>query len=185
MDHYQALHQIAQYLYTNHELWLTFGGQKGSLVGYTDADWASQAHHHSTSGYLFHIGGGAISWSSKKQLIIALLSCESEYTGQTQAAHENIWLHSLISEISPKPIAHLTPLNLDNQGVITLSKSGSYHTHTKHIDIRYHFIRKAAATGQLILKYCPTEDMVADIFTKALPCHQFEKLRGLLGQCAA
>ena len=134
---------------------------------------------------MFHIGGGAISWSLKKQLIIALSSCELEYIGQTQAARENIWLCSLISEISPKPITHLTPLNLDNQGVIALSKSGSYHAHTKHIDIQYHFICKAAATGQLILKYCPTEDMVADIFTKALPCCQFEKLRGLLGLHAA
>lgn len=179
--HYKSLCQIAQYLYTNRDLWLTFGGHSGGLAGYTDADWATQVHRHSTSGYSFHIGSGAITWSSKKQSIIALSSCESEYIGQSQAARENIWLRNLISEISPKPIKNPTPLHSDNQGAIALAKSGSYHARTKHIDIRYHFIREAVTNRQLFLKYLPTEDMIADIFTKALPRRQFEKLRTLLG----
>lgn len=69
--HWKALHQIAQYLWTNKDLWLTLGGRCAKLKGYSDADRASQADHHSISGYTFQVGG-AISWSPKKQPIIAL-----------------------------------------------------------------------------------------------------------------
>ena len=74
-----------------------------------------------------------------------------------------------------------TTLHSDNQGAIALARTGAYHARTKHIDVRYHFIRETVAQGDITLRYCPTEDMVADIFTKALPHRQFEKLRALLG----
>jgi hypothetical protein len=78
--HWEALKHVIVYLRCTKDLWLTFGGRTTTLVeGYCDADWASQKHRHSISGYSFHFGNGAVSWSSKKQYIIALSSTEAEY----------------------------------------------------------------------------------------------------------
>ena len=98
--HWEGLKRVINYLGHMKNLWLTFGGTKESLVeGFCDADWAGQKHRHSISGFSFHYGVGAVSWSSKKQNIIALSSTEAEYVAQTHAAKEAIWLQSFISEI--------------------------------------------------------------------------------------
>lgn len=77
---------------------LVFRGELRSLVGYTDSDWAGDISTRlSNSGYIFNIGSGAISWSSKRQSTISLSSCEAEYVAQTQAAKEAIWLRSLFN----------------------------------------------------------------------------------------
>jgi len=81
-------------------LWLTFGGHRKTLVeGYCDSDWASQKHCHSISGYSFHFGCGAMSWSLKKKNIIALSSTEAKYIAQTHAAKEALWMRAFIEEI--------------------------------------------------------------------------------------
>ena len=87
------------------------------------------------------MGTGAITWSSKKQHIVALSSTEAEYVAQTHAAKEAMYLRTLVEEICgfDKPVT----LNCDNQGAIALSKDNKFHTRTKHIDIRCHFIREA------------------------------------------
>jgi hypothetical protein len=140
--HWEALKCVIVYLKCTKDLWLTFGGHIKTLVeGYCDADWAGQKHQHSISGYSFHMGKGAISQSSKKQYIIALLSTEAEYIAQTHVAKEALWLHSFLKEICGLLDVPLT-INCNNQGAITLSKDNKFHTCTKHIDIWYHFIRK-------------------------------------------
>jgi len=91
--HWDALKRVIIYLGTTKNHWLTFEGTSKMLVeGYCDADWASQKHRHSISGYSFHFGCGAISWSSKKQHIVALSSTEAEYIAQTHTAKEALWL---------------------------------------------------------------------------------------------
>ena len=80
------------YLYTTKDLWLTFGEVDVELEGFSDADWVSQSHRHSISGYAFRMGKGAVTWSSKKQAIMALSSTEAEYIAQTHMATELIWL---------------------------------------------------------------------------------------------
>jgi Reverse transcriptase (RNA-dependent DNA polymerase) len=91
--HWEGLKRIINYLGCTKNLWLTFGGKKNTLVeGFCDSDWASQKHRHSILGYSFHFGMGAITWSSKKQNIIALSSTEAKYIAQTHAAKEAIWL---------------------------------------------------------------------------------------------
>ena len=132
--HLEGVKRIITYLGNMKNLWLTFGGH-GNLIldGYCDADQAGQPHRHSISRYLFHMATGAITWSSKKQYIVTLLSTEAEYVTQTHAAKEVMYLHAFIQEICglDKPIA----INCDNQGVIVLSKDNRFHTWTKHIDI--------------------------------------------------
>ena len=96
------------------------------------------------------MGAGAISWSSKKQHIVVLSSTEAEYIMQMHVAKEALWLHSFLQELHSAPDDPLI-LNCDNQGVIALAKDNKFHAHTKHIDVCYHFIRKAVEDGKLIV----------------------------------
>ena len=91
--HWEALKRVISYLSSTKDLWLTFGGHDANRVhAFCDVDWASQTHCHSISGYSFHFGDGAVSWSSKKQYIIALSSMEAKYITLTHAAKEALWL---------------------------------------------------------------------------------------------
>ena len=133
--HWEGLKRIINYLGSKKDLWFTFAGQKETMVeGFCDADWASQKHRHSISGFLFHFSIGAISWSSKKQGVVLLSSTEVEYVAQTHAAKEGIWLRSFIKEIQGGEEKLLT-ISCDNQGAIALAKDNNFHARMKHIDI--------------------------------------------------
>jgi hypothetical protein len=140
--HWRVLQCVIVYLLTMCNFWLVMGGNPDGFHGFTDSDWASQPHHHSISAYVFHVGTGAITWSSKKQSIIALSSTEAKYIAQTHAVKEAIWLRMYWREVTGEPYIPPSGLFSDNQGAIALVKSASYHARTKHIDIRYHLIRE-------------------------------------------
>jgi transposase InsO family protein len=166
--HWEAAKRVLRYLSGTKDFTLTYGEEHHDLTGYTDADGASHEHRHAISGYAFLIDGGAISWQSRKQEIVTLSTAEAEYVATTHAAKEAIWLRRLIFElftISPSP----TTLFCDNQAAIKLATEDNFHARTKHIDIRYHFIRQVITDNTLTLIYCPTDDMTADILTKSLP----------------
>jgi hypothetical protein len=112
--------------------------------------------------------GGAVSWSSRKQELVTLSTAESEYLAATHAAKELLWLRRLNGNLSA-PSSSATTLFCDNQAAVRLAEADNYHARTKHIDIRYHFIRDTVQCGEVSLVYCPTDDMTADILTKALP----------------
>jgi hypothetical protein len=135
---------------------------------------------HTLSGYAFLINGGAISWSTKRQEIISLSTTESEYVAATYAAKEALWLHSLISQFFDTTLEPTT-LFSDNQSAIALTKDHQFHARTKHIDVRFHFIRWIVENGSLRLVYCPTNDMVADTLTKALPSPKVKHFAKELG----
>ena len=160
--------RIFRYLSGTRDYELTYGVERHALLGYTDADGAVQEHRHAISGNVFLLDGGAISWSSQKQELVTLSTAEAEYVAATHAAKEAIWLRKLIFEIFPTLKAPTT-LYCDNQAALRLATDDNYHARTKHIDIRYHFIRYVVASGALQLVYCPTDDMTADILTKGLP----------------
>ena len=133
--HWEGIKRVINYLGHTKDLWLMFGGKKQEMLeGYCNADWASQAHHHLISGYSFHYSMGLISWSSKRQGIIALLSTEAEYIAETHVAKEGIWLKSFVKEIVGREGGALT-IMADNQGAISLAKDNKFHAHTKHIDL--------------------------------------------------
>ena len=166
--HWEAVERVFRYLAGTRGHALTYGGEKQELTGYTDADGSSQDHRRAISGHAFIIDGGAISWSSRKQELVALSTAEAEYIAATHAAKEGKWLRRLTGELFG-PNEEPTTLYCDNQAAITLATTDNFHARTKHIDIRYHFIRHKVETGAFKLIYCPTDDMVADILTKALP----------------
>jgi hypothetical protein len=178
--HWEAVKRIYRYLKGTKNWELTYGGDERGLVGYADADGASQEHRRAISGYVFMVDGGAVSWSSKKQELVTLSTAEAEYVAQTHAAKEAIWLRRLLTEIF-KSVDTPTTLFSDSKSAIALAQDGHYHARTKHIDIRYHFIRYIIDAGTLKLVYCPTNDMTADTLTKALPSAKAKHFAAALG----
>ena len=164
------------------ELWLTYGVFDGGdkLLGYTDADGSMSEDCQVISGYAFLIDGGVVTWSSKKQEVVSLSMTESEYVAAAHGMKEALWLKSLISQVfSPIP----EPINMlcDNQSAITLAQDHQYHARSKHIDVRFHFIRWLIDNGSIHLTYCPTTDMIANILTKALPSPKVKHFTTCLG----
>ena len=152
-----------------------------SLTGYSDADWAGDCNdHRSTTGYLFQIGGTAVIWKSKKQSCVALSTAEAEYMALSSAAQEAVWMRELVSDLGNPP-NNSTVIFEDNQSAISMAKNPQYHGRTKHINIKYHFIREQVANATICLKYCKTEDMLTDLLTKGVGPEKFERLRVLYG----
>jgi hypothetical protein len=138
------------------------------LQGYADASYAGTEDYKSISGYVFTLGSGAISWRSKKQTIIALSSTEAEYVALSEAAREAIWLKNLLNEMG---LSQNTPVVIkgDNDGSVAMAKNPQFHKRSKHIAIKWHWMRQAAQTGQIYIENCRDADQTADVLTKPLP----------------
>ena len=178
--HWEAVKRIYRYLLGTKELELTYGGDDRGLVGYVDADGASQDHRRAISGYVFMVDGGAVSWSSKKQELVTLSTAEAEYVAQTHAAKEAMWLRGLLTELFGS-LDGPTTLFSDSKSAIAFAQDSHYHAHTKHIDIWYHFIRYIIEAGNIKLVYCPTDDMIADTLMKVLPSGKAKHFVSALG----
>jgi hypothetical protein len=179
--HWEAAKRVFRYLQGTKEWRLVYGGEQSGLEGFSDADGMSQEHRRAISGYAFLIDGGAVSWSSKKQELVVLSTTEAEYVAMTHATKEALWLRRFIGEIFGT-LTHPTTLYCDNQSALALAHSdGQFHARTKHIDIRYHFIRYIVDSGAIHLVYCPTDDMTADILTKPLPSAKAKHFAAALG----
>jgi len=151
-------------------------------VGYSDLDWAGDVDdHHSTTGILFLMAGGPVSWLSKKQQIVALSTSEAEYVALSMATQEAVWLRHFLSDLTVTELDIPTVVMEDNQGTIAIAKNPVGHAHTKHMDIRYHYVREAVQNGIITLEYCPTEAMTADLLTKPLSKGRFETFRLAMG----
>ena len=156
----------------------------GTLIGYADADWAGDSEdRHSTSGNLFLMAEGPISWLGKKQATVALSTSEVEYVSVSAATQEAVWLRRLLTDIQAIPEGP-TVIMEDNQGAIGIAKNPIQHAQTKHIDIRYHYVCEALQQGIICLSYCPTDKQLADLLTKGLPRERFEVLRKAMGMDA-
>ena len=136
-------------------------------MGYTDADGGAQEHCCVISGYIFIIDGGAVSCHMKKQELVTLSAMEAEYVAVMHTAKETIWLQRILGKLFciSSPLLH----SIATPGCLEVATCDNYHTHTKHIDQCYHFIQQIIANGTINFLNCPTEDMLADMQTKALP----------------
>ena len=151
------------------------------VIGYSDEDWAADMEHrNSTTGNVFIMAGGPISWLSQKQSTVALSTAEAEYIALSSAAREAVWLKQLLKDLQEDGEQAITVME-DNQGAIAMTKNPMAHRRPKHIDIRYHFVREELEKGNLQLQYCNTKETVADIFTKPICKSQFLYLRSKLG----
>jgi len=180
--HWNALKRVVRYLKGTVEYGLKYvRNDHEECSGYSDADWAGDVNDRkSTSGYVFMLSGGAITWKSKKQTCVALSTAEAEYIALSASAQESIWLRQILTDLGNPP-TQPTTLYEDNQSAIAMAKNPQFHGRAKHIDIKCHYIRDQVQTAQIQLTYCPTEEMIADIFTKGLSRDKFEKLRDKAG----
>ena len=182
--HWDAIKHVLRHLRGTTDYRLTYGSGAGANLlfeGYCDSDWgSSKDDRRSVTGYTFMMGGGAVSWQSKKQPTVALSSVEAEYMAACQAAREALWWQKLLHELG---VARhpTTVIHSDSQGSIALSKNPEHHARSKHIDIRHHFIREQVAANHISLQYMPTEDMLADVMTKPLNRDQHNILIKRLG----
>ena len=180
--HLTAAKRIIRYLKGTLNLSIQYK-KSGSteVVGYSDADWANDMENrHSTTGNVFIMAGGPISWLSQKQSTVALSTAEAEYIALSSAAQEVVWLKQLLQDLKENGKQPITIME-DNQGAIAMAKNPVAHRRTKHIDIRYHFVREQVQKGNMQLQYCNTKEMIADIFTKPLCKSQFQYLLSKLG----
>ena len=138
------------------------------LVGFSNADFANDVETgRSVTGYVFVMSGGDITWSSQRQKLVTLSTTEAEYVAAATTARELVWLRKLLSEIE-RPCALPTVLYVDNQGAIKLARNAEFHKRTKHIDVKYHFLREKQESEELSVQFISTDLQKADMFTKAL-----------------
>jgi len=150
-------------------------------LGYTDSDHGGDLiKRRSTSGMTFFLGRNLVTWSSQKQKVVALSTCEAEYVAACGGACQGVWLSRLIAELMGRDVQKFRLL-VDNKSAIELSKNPVFHEKSKHIDTRFHYIRECVSNGQLDVEYVRTENQLADILTKALPRIRFVELRQKLG----
>jgi hypothetical protein len=126
------------------------------------------------------IGGAAVTWFCKKQGPVAISSTEAEYYALSEAVKEALWIRMLLTEAGFE-LNGPTTIMEDNKSTISIALNPVNHQRTKHIDTRVHQIRDHVKKLDVDIVYCPTGDMIADIFTKALPASQHIKLTGMLG----
>ena len=164
--HFKAAKRILRYLKGTLDFCLFFSKTMEGLEGYVDADWGGDiTDRKSYTGYVFKLAGASVSWESKKQRTVALSSAEAEYMGLSEGTKEALFLRSLLELVDE---GKCVPLFNDSQSAQKLALNQRYHSRTKHIDIRHHFIREAIQSDQIELKYLPTDEMIADVLTKSL-----------------
>lgn len=174
-QHWKAAKRILRYLKGTIDYSLTYQKTNSlNVVGFCDADWANDLNDRkSYTGFVFILGNGAISWEAQKQCLVALSSTEAEYIALSESAKEAIHLKGLLNEL----ISYDEKIILcnDNQSAQKLACNPVFHNKTKHIEIKYHFVRQTVDRNLITLKYVSTDKMIADIFTKSLngPKHKF------------
>ena len=193
--HWAAVKRVFRYLKGTLNLGIEYNKdavQGQELVGYSDADYAGDRdNRRSTSGFVFMLAGGPITWLSKKQTSVALSTCEAEYMAMSKASTEAMWLRKLLHEIdfSTPPTPPATNLDIaikpmlyaDNQGAIALTENPVFHNKTKHIENQYHYIRERMAEGSITIAYISTDNMIADGLTKPLPRIKFQRFVQQIG----
>jgi hypothetical protein len=164
---WEATKRVIRYLKGTKNSKIVYSVDPKPLIGYTDASYADDKEtRKSTGGYLFTLNGGAISWRSKKQSIVACSSTEAEYIALSDATKEAKWLNKLQEDlkVEKKP----TIIYEDNQSTIMLAENSIHNERSKHIDTRYHYIREQIEEGYIRVVYIATEYQPADSMTKAL-----------------
>lgn len=184
-EHWAAVKRVLRYVQGKTSKSLVFSKAASvELQGWSDADWAGDHEtRRSTTGYIFTMAGVAVSWASKLQQTVALPTMEAEYMALREATKEAVWLASLVLQVGIRDSGAPVNVKVDNSGCTDFAKNPVEHRRTKHIDIRYHFVREAIEAGKVQLEHCATGGMVADPMTKELSKVKHEKHVRAFGLC--
>ena len=172
-QHWEAIKWILRYLKGTLGSSLCFTGADMKLTGYVDSDLVGDVDtRKSTTGYVYTLGATTVSWVSRLQKIVALSTTEAEYVAVTEAGKEMVWLQGFLEELGQRQKKGI--LHSDSQSAIFLAKNPAFHSRTKHIQLRYHFIRSLLDDGQLTLEKIHGAKNAADMLTKGVT---IEKLK--------
>ncbi|CAN1849719.1 Retrovirus-related Pol polyprotein from transposon TNT 1-94 [Linum perenne] len=180
--HLEAAKRILRYVKgtINHGILYKKGGNT-ELSGYCDADYAGDLDtRRSTTGYVFSLGSGPISWCSKRQPTVALSTTEAEYNSSAMATQECVWLIQLLKDLGQQ-VNYSVSLLCDNQSALRLVDNPVFHARTKHVEVQYHFVREKVLQGYIDMKYINTEDQLADMFTKGVNGPRLQDLKKRVG----
>jgi len=182
LNHWNAIKRIFKYLSNTEDFGILYRDcDISDIRGFSDADYAGDVNtRRSTTGYLFALADGAITWASKRQTTVSLSTTESEYISASTAIKECIWLSRILTELGFRHEKAIT-LCVDNQSAIKLIKNPDYHNRTKHIDVRFHVIREKYEKREIDVIYVSSHDQLADILTKSISKERFEFLRSKIG----
>jgi hypothetical protein len=166
-EHWEAVKWILRYLKGTSGMSLCFSGRSANLQGFVDSDLGGDMDgRKSTSGYVFTLGNTAISWMSRLQKCVAISTTEAEYIAISEATKEMVWLKNFLKEIGKEQDKSV--LFSDSQSALCLAKNPVFHSRTKHIELRYHYIREKINDGTLSLEKIPGAKNPADMLTKAV-----------------
>ena len=168
--HWKAITRVLNYLRYTKDFGLHYGKEPAVLEGYSDANWISDSKNSkSTSGYVFTLGGAAISWKSTKQTVLARSTMESEFIALDKAAEEAEWLRNFLEDIPiwEKPVSAIR-IHYDSQSAIARAQNNLYNGKSRHIRRRHKTIRQLISTGVITIDYIKSADNLADPFTKGL-----------------
>jgi hypothetical protein len=184
VSHWVAAKRIARYLKGTRKQTISYSGRlfkgdKVKITAYADSDWAmDKDDRKSTSGYVVMMAGGPVSWQSRKQPTRALSSCEAEFIALTEVTKEVLWLTYFLEELG---IDFEVPvIYTDSRSAMEWSKNASNHQRTKHVALKYFFIRDEVANKKVKIAYVSTKDNVADILTKSTTKAIFKRLQPML-----
>lgn len=169
-EHWKSITRVLRYLRYTRTYGLHYTRYPAVIEGYTDVNWISDIRDSkSTSGYLFTLGGGAISWKSSKQTVIARSTMESEFIALDKSGEEAEWLRQFLEDIPgwPKPVSAIS-IHCDSQSAIGRAQSVMYNGKSRHIRRRHNTIRQLLSTGVISIDYIKSKDNIADPLTKGL-----------------
>jgi ribonuclease HI len=181
--HQNVVKQIVRYVQgtLNYGLVYTREEKEETLIGYSDSDHGGdRVHRRSTGGMAFYLNGGLITWCSHKEKTVALSSCEAELMAATVVAMQAMWLRTLLSELTRKKMQCVT-IHVDNKSAIELMKNHVFHGRSKHIEIKFHYIRECVEKGQIAVKWIGTLEQKADSLTKGMVVTKLGEMRHMLG----
>ena len=179
--HWNAMKWLLRYISTTTSVGLIYDCANCDLdlIGYVDSDYAGDRDkRRSTSSYFFTFAGCCVSWKSQLQSVVALSTTEAEYIAVTESIKEAIWLQGLLSEINVFKGKSL--IYTDSQSALHLCKNPIFHERTKHIEVKYHFIRDQISDGVVEVDKISTEDNPADMGTKVVPYSKLKHCLNLL-----
>uniref|UniRef100_A0A2N9H5D4 Reverse transcriptase Ty1/copia-type domain-containing protein n=1 Tax=Fagus sylvatica TaxID=28930 RepID=A0A2N9H5D4_FAGSY len=169
-EHWKAIARVLGYLKKTKDLGLYYSGYPAMLEGYSDANWVtSVGDNKSTSGWIFTLGGGAISWASKKQSCISHSTMESEFIALASAGKEAEWLRNMLYDIElwPQPMSAIS-IYCDSQATMSKAYSKIYNGKSRHISLRHEYVRQLIEDGVISIVYVKSSGNLADPFTKGL-----------------
>lgn len=180
--HWNAVKRIFRYLKGTSHLRLEYSkGGPSEIIGFCDADWASDIdERRSITGYVFMKQGGAVTWNTRKQQTVALSTTEAEYMAMSASVQEAMYLRNLQIELKLNDVKS-TNIFCDNRSALNLSQASNYSPRTKHIDIRHHYIREKVQDGSIKFVAVSTDDMAADVLTKGLSSIKHNKCLNQFG----